>query len=248
MKPSALYLLAAPLVFTAGCATESLFFSTKSSIGIDVSATNGAPRANIGYDRTEVAIVPAKADGDAHSVLGGIDADLSLNQVRIKQLFATGEAAKLAADKPGKTVQASGTPAEKKPAPRKFGQPIVFATDASLSLINVQIDNNGLPGFGSMLYRRSEATLIPVKPGQEEVASVYADISIDTSSKDENRPDSGESWIEREVGQHPTRFSGFGVRIVQSFATGEAAEKLVKADEIREKLTKAAKSKAAPKQ
>ncbi len=247
MKRHLTYLLATPLIFTAGCASESLFFSTKTSVGIDISATNGSPRGNIGYDRTEAAIVPAKADGSAHSVLGGLDADLSLFDVRIKQIFATGKAADLAADHVGKaTPGTNSAPADKAPATteaaagKKLGQPIVFATDASLSLLNIQIDNNGLPGSGSTLYRRSEATLIPIKPGQDEVASVYADISIDTSGKDQNKPDSGYSWIEKEVGEHPTRFDRAGVRIVQSFATGSAAEKLVKRDDIKAKLTKIA--------
>lgn len=243
MKRHLTYLLATPLIFTAGCASESLFFSTKTSVGIDISATNGSPRGNIGYDRTEAAIVPAKSDGSAHSVLGGLDADLSLFDVRIKQIFATGKAADLAADNNvGKaapsTNSAPATPGTA--ADKKLGQPIVFATDASFSLLNIQIDNNGLPGSGSTLYRRSEATLIPIKPGQDEVASVYADISIDTSGKDQNKPDGGYSWIEKEVGEHPTRFDRAGVRIVQSFATGSAAEKLVKRDDIKAKLTKIA--------
>lgn len=256
MKRSALYLLATPLIFTAGCANESLFFATKTSVGIDISASNGSPRANIGYDRTEAAIVPAKPDGSAHSVLGGLDADLSFNQVRIKQIFATGKAADLAAGDiiilaknkqppAGKALAAPAAPSTGPGAATpRLPQPIVFATDASFSLINIQIDNNGLPGSGSTLYRRSEATLIPIKQGQDEVASVYADISIDTSSKDENTPDSGYSWIEREVGEHPTRFSGFGVRIVQSFATGTAAESLVQHPDITNKLNKIANSNA----
>lgn len=232
------------LAMLAGCSTESLLFSTKTSVGIDLSATNGAPRLNLGYDRTEAAIVPAKPDGGTHSVLGGLDADLSMNEVRIKQLFATGQAAQIAAshaqaqgqDRASAAQAAAEAAAGKGRAAEKAYRPIVFATDASFSLINIQLQNNGLPGSGSTLYRRSEATLIPIQPGQVEAASVYADISIDTNGKDKNPPTAPHSWVEDEVGQHPTRFSTFGVRIVQSIATGAAAERLVARPDIRDKL------------
>lgn len=261
MKRSQLIYTLVPLIFAGGCANESLFFATKSSIGVDVSTSNGAPRANIGYDRTEVAIVPPKEDGSTYSVVGGIDADLSFANVRIKELFATGNAAKVVASKStlkSKSSQATSTgkppaletaAASKQPPSadgKKFIQPVIFGADASLGLLNIQINNNGLPGFGSLLYRRSEATLIPVKPGQEDAASVYADISIDTMG-DSDTPTTGLSWVEQEVEQHPTRFSGlgFGVRIVQSFATGEAAELLVEDSDIKDKLKKATKTKSA---
>lgn len=248
MKRRAIYLAVVPLVFIAGCANETLFFATKSSIGIDITATNGTPSANLGYGRTEIAIVPPKQDGNAHDVIGGIDADLSLgNGVRIKELFATGKAAKLAAgksnDAPAERDKIPAPPAGEKPAPpdqTKLGQPIVFAADASFSLLNIQIQSNGLPASGSTLYRRSEVTLIPVKSDQKEVASVYADISIDTTSGS-LKSDMVQSRVGAAVGDYPSNFQSNGVRIVQNFATGEAAEKLAQHDEIKGKLQMVAK-------
>lgn len=263
MKRNAVFLAAIPLIFTAGCANESLFFGTKTSIGIDISATAGSPSANLGYERTEIAIVPPKQDGNAHDVLGGIDADLSLaNGVRIKELFATGRAARLAAGKADTQNSRSGStngPAnqgeqgngQNATTEEKYRQPIVFAADASFSLLNIKIQGNGLPTSGSTLYRRSEVTLIPVKPDQDEVASVYADISIDTADKDslktegENAP----SRVGDAVGDFPSSFKSGGVRIVQNFATGQAAEQLAEHDEqIKTKLQNVVKgvSNAAP--
>ncbi|MBZ0090993.1 MAG: hypothetical protein K8F27_02035 [Sulfuricellaceae bacterium] len=204
-----------------GCASERevLFFGTHTALGVDVSGTVGVPDSiSLGYQRREVAVVPPKKDGTARSVLGATDSDLGLGDLRLKQLFATGEAARQAAGSP----TAPATPAANAGTSR---QPILFTTEANLSLLHVQASSSSLAPRLSLGYSRSEITLIPVAYDDNEAASVYADISIESGSAD--KPDSqSTSNVEKELGQHPSRFSG-GIRLVQSFATGDAAVRLV---------------------
>ncbi|MHB9117810.1 MAG: hypothetical protein ACYC2R_06015 [Burkholderiales bacterium] len=206
-----------------GCASERevLFFGTHTALGVDVSGTVGVPDSvSLGYQRREVAVVPPKKDGTTRSVLGATDSDLGLGDVRIKQLFATGEAARQAAG--SSAAAAPATPAANSGTSR---QPILFTTEANLSLLHVQASSSSLSPRLSLGYSRSEITLIPVAYDDNEAASVYADISIESGSA--GKSDSQiTSNVEKELGQHPSRFSG-GIRLVQSFATGDAAVKLV---------------------
>ena len=233
MKRTNTFNIALPVVavlLVTGCATdrEMLFFGTHTAIGVDVSGTVGAPDSvSLGYRRNEVAIVPPKSDGSARSVLGAIDADLGIGEARVKQLFATGDAAVLAASRSGPPT--TGTEKiQNQDTTRKLPVPILFVADANFSLLHVQVPSTASTSLAprvSLGYSRNEITLIPVTDDSKEVASVYADISIDTGGV-ADAPKQSTSMVEKEVGQHPSRFTG-GVRIVQNFATGEAAVKLV---------------------
>jgi hypothetical protein len=214
-----------------GCATEKevLFFGTHTAVGVDVSGTVGVPDSvSFGYRRREVAIVPPKKDGTARSVLGAIDADLGVGEARIKQLFATGEAAKIAAStKPfGDDARKAVVQNEKPDGSSTSGvMPILFTAEANFSLLHIQGSSSTLAPKVSLGYSRSEITLIPVADGDKEAASVYADISIDTEETAKS-PTNPSSNVEKIVGQHPSRFST-GVRLVQRFATGDAADRLL---------------------
>lgn len=77
-------------------------FATYTMFGVEIKGEGITPTAiRLAYKRFEGAVVPvdasAKDDVKAHSVLAGIQAEQDLWVVRINQVFATGEAARIAA-------------------------------------------------------------------------------------------------------------------------------------------------------
>src|SRR5688572_17964276 len=88
---------AAALCLATGCKSR-VVFTTQTSFGLDVSGTAQLPnKVSFSYNRFEAAIVPRKTNGEAHSVYGGLDADMKFfGGHTIKQTFATGKAAMLA--------------------------------------------------------------------------------------------------------------------------------------------------------
>jgi hypothetical protein len=220
MKMKLIPLATAALLLLTGCKSRVLFM-TQTSLGLDVSGTANYPnKVSVSHDRYEVAIIPRKTNGEAHSVFGGLDADMTFfDGHTIKQTFATGEAAKLAT---GAAYEPpNGTANRGKEA-------LLFYTGTSYGLVLSAGEQQMAPNL-LMGYRRTEASIIPVPDPGQEVRSVYADLLINTSD------DAGTSAI-------TTNFSTLGgVRIKQSFATGKAAEELARNSvEVREKLQMAA--------
>lgn len=222
---SAMAILGALL--TGGCSNK-LVFATHTSLGLDVSGTAEVPdHVSFSYDREEAAIVPRKTDGEAHSVYGGLDSDISWwHGSIIKQTFATGDAARIATGSPAQAATNSTDSTSTKP--------LVFVTGTTfglhLSAGEGQVQPDLLLG-----YRRGEAAYIPVPDPNQEVRSVYADLLINTKSRPTtNQQDSPALTI-------TTNFpSSSGVRIKQSFATGTAAENLAKSAGVQAKLDAAA--------
>jgi hypothetical protein len=200
-----------------GC-RQRLVFATHTSLGLDVSGTAQYPnKVSLSHNRYEAAIVPRKADGEAHSVFGGLDSDISFWKGSIiKQTFATGEAANLATG--GQEARLRSTSNDSK-------APLVFVTATTFGLHLSAGESQMAPNL-LMGYRRSETSVIPVPDSTQEVRSVYADILINTKSHpDDSEPRSPASAI-------TTNFpSVAGVRIKQSFATGKAANQLARYSE-----------------
>ncbi len=102
-----IFVVLAALV-AAGCGTNTLVFTTYTNLGLDVSAANGTPtKAVLGYKRFEGAIIPVDpskrtaTEGDAMSVYAAIDMrNQWLDGLTVLQVFATGDAAVKAAEKP----------------------------------------------------------------------------------------------------------------------------------------------------
>lgn len=109
--------LALTLVLVLGCAagcTKTLMFSTATKVGLDISQrTDQMIDVSFGYDRVEVVSIPAPRDTDAaegkdtYSVLGifsvsyGNPFATPREPLTVDQFFATGKAAKKAANTPG---------------------------------------------------------------------------------------------------------------------------------------------------
>lgn len=217
MKKVIIAALAVVICVTVGCKNR-LVFATHSSIGMDVSGTAQMPnKVSLSFDRYEAAIVPRKANGEAHSVFGGMDADMTwFSGHAIKQTFATGEAAKLAT---GGTSSPLATTNDKNEAQ------LIFLTATTYGL-NLSAGEQSMPPNLLLGYRRSEAAVIPIPDSAQEARSVYADIQISTT------PTSNPV---------ATDFSKLGgTRIKQSFATGAAADALAKTSAVKEKLATAA--------
>ncbi len=218
MRKTIIPLLAAAVCLTAGC-KDRLVFVTHSSVGLDVSGTAQLPnKVSFSFERYEGAIVPRKTNGEAHSVYGGMDADMTwFSGHSIKQTFATGEAAKIAA---------GGNRENRVRTSIKDEAPLIFLTATTYGL-NLSVGEQSMPPNLLLGYRREEAAVIPVPDPAQEVRSVYADIHINTAGK---------------TNSVTTDFSTLGgVRIKQSFATGAAAETLAaKNSEVQQNLMKAA--------
>jgi hypothetical protein len=220
MRKIIIPLLAAAVCSTAGCANRVVFV-THSSVGLDVSGTAQLPnKVSFSFERYEAAIVPRKTNGEAHSVFGGMDADMTwFRGHTIKQTFATGEAARLAA---------GGTSDNPVNTTNRDTAPLIFLTATTYGL-NLSAGEQSMSPNLLLGYRRTEASVIPVPDSAQEVRSVYADILINSATNTDS------SVI-------TTNFSALaGVRIKQSFATGKAADALAKTNkEVRENLAAAA--------
>jgi hypothetical protein len=205
----------------AGCASAPLVFTTKTSMGLDVSGTAQMPdKVSFSYSRFEGAIVPRKSNGQAQTVYGGLDSDMTFfHGQTIKQTFATGNAAILAARGTPPRTTATTTNAA--------NDPLLFVTSTTFGLDLSAGEQNMSPSL-LLGFRRSEATFVPVPDPAQEVRSVYADILINTSEN-------------TNAAEITTNFSALsGVRIKQSFATGLAAESLATTPAVRAALDAAA--------
>ena len=220
MKLTPLLCLGTAALLLSGCKSR-VVFATHSSIGLDASGTAEFPnRVSFSFYRYEAAIVPRKTDGQAHSVYGGLDADVTwFSGHTIKQTFATGEAAKLATSEGLRGSAAVASSVNKE-------APLIFFTGTTYGLLLSAGEKEMSPNL-LLGYRRSEVAVIPVPDPSEEVRSVYADILINSSTN-------GRPTI-------TTNFSVLGgTRIRQSFATGRAAENLARVPEVKKRLDHAA--------
>lgn len=215
----------AGLALLCGCA-KPVVFATHSSIGLDVSGTAQYPnKVSLSYNREEAALVPRKTDGQAHSVYGGLDSDISFWRGSvIKQTFATGEAAKIA------TGGGDGSGPQ---STNKSTASLVFFTGTTFGLHLTAGESQMSPNL-VLGYRRAEAACIPVPDPNQEVRSVYADVLINTKSRTAVNESDPAMIITTNF---PTVS---GVRIKQSFATGRAAENLAATAAVQEKLNAAA--------
>lgn len=239
-----------------GCSTsrDTLYFGTHTTLGVDVSGDIGTPdHATLGYARDEVAIVPPRAeDGQPHSVLGGLDADLSLKHFRVNQVFATGAAAEAASQKSaGKATETQPTTdtstksdaasnTDNKTLASERLRPVLFAASTDFSLVSIGNKPGAMAPELHLGYKRTEAAVIPVSAGQP-AGSVYATIAL---SNLETACEVKENPVLEQSGCYTSATDG--VRFVHQFATGDAAVQLATKD--HQKLEAVAGAAIAPAQ
>lgn len=223
-----------------GCHSNKLVFTTQTSLGLDISGTGEIPnKASLSYGRFEVAYVPRKSDNTAQSIYGGIDADVKFGlppKYLVKQTFATGQAATNAVSQgfPAASQAASTSGAvvvSGKTNSTGFDpQPLTFFTATRFG-IHVSVGEAQAPASLLMGYRRTEATVIPIPDPSIDVRPVFADIQINGSSS---------TTLTDSATNTPPRSILGGVRIVQRFATGQAAILASSNQDVRDRLDDAA--------
>lgn len=258
MKTLYVFALMTAVVLITGCKNR-LVFVTQTSAGLDISGTANYPnKVSFSYSRYEGAIVPRKTAGSnqSHSVYGGMDSDVKFAlppKYRIDQVFATGEAAALAAKRitelssggREETTADRGGGNGRKTESRTDTAPLVFLTSTTLG-IHFTAGEQELNPTALVGYRRREATVIPIVDSAKEARSVYADIhlssrELDAAKSDAASGDEPDAAVRRELAEENGVSQWGGVRIKQSFATGHAAETLAAGDsQVRAKLDAAA--------
>jgi hypothetical protein len=100
-----------PLSVAAGGCTKTLAFGTATKFALDISQrADQTIDVSMGYDRAEIASIPAKANtdatqtDDAYAVLGTFYVTYgnpwTMQPIRVNQFFATGMAARTASETP----------------------------------------------------------------------------------------------------------------------------------------------------
>lgn len=217
------------LVMATGCnlLDKRVVFATKTQLGLDVSGTAQVPdKVSLTYGRFEGAIVPRSENGEPYSVYGGLDADVNFwGKQTIKQIFSTGEAAIIAADQNKTSIPDPDTcHCEKETKVER--KALFFVTDTAYGL-KLSAGKQDISPTMMVGFKRVEGAIIPVHKTEAQVRSVFADLSINTKERTENTE-----------GNQIAFPNNNGVRIVQGFATGRAAEIRATDRNVKEALAK----------
>lgn len=220
--------LISALALGACGSTNGGSFLTTTKIAIDGDFTQQA--LSVGYDRFEGFVGPAYETGAVPPVLARIDADTTLLAPKVKQFYATGNAAVLSSCPPGtqpKPASAGAAPSASDPCTLGSAPPMsenkrvmYFGTS---SVIGLKAGFAGdMPDSVTLGYKRKEFSWLPIlKPKTpntpEAYGSVLAAFDLDSSI---------------------TTLGPTGVQIGQVFATGAAAENLAASDEVRTEVRK----------
>jgi hypothetical protein len=196
-----------------GCAKDSVLFVTTTTIGID--ADSKPPHATIGYDRYEGYIGPTYSTGAVPPVFAKIDSNLKIFNPEIRQLYATGDAARLVTQK--------DEPEKVDPDPKMYsgtGEVMLFGTGSNIGL-RVTFAGN-MPESISFGYKRKEFSYIPL--GSEDETQVDPADPSKTITRKVDRY--GSVLAVMDMGVKTTSFNETGMSVTQFFATGDAARNL----------------------
>lgn len=191
------------LVLIAGCASvNSVLFVTKTSLGIDLDSK--PPSASIAYDRIEGYLGPRYDNGAVPPVVARIQTDGKIFNPRVRQLYATGDAATLVV-KPTGPTRPSDLSGEKRL--------MFFGTTTTIGL---KVSFTGeVPDSFHLGYKRKEFSFIPLgrtKTSDGKEVDVYPSVLATLDNR-------------AQVGAGP---SATGLEVGQLFATGTTAEELAK--------------------
>jgi hypothetical protein len=166
---SVLGLLFASLLTACASGPGTVVFVTKTSLGVDVEQT--PPAASIAYDRVEGYFGPRYDSGAVPPVVASFTTNGKLLGRDVKQVYATGDAARLLAN-PAAPVTAD---------PLLTGdlKPMFFGTSTTLGL-KVGYESGGSTSTFTLGYKRKELSVIPVAQGV--FPSVLATLQTDTDA------------------------------------------------------------------
>jgi hypothetical protein len=218
----------------AGCASpaRNAIFVTKSSMSV-VDADSTPPSISIGYDRLEGYMGPRYPDGTIFPVASAIETNGSGANRLIKQVYATGNAARIVTRQTtanvgspqGETATATvtaasrSTQADASPAPAE--RPVVFfGTNTSAGLKLGFAEGTPIPNSFNFGYKRKEFSMIPVDPGREP--SVLGTFN-------------NAAGLDKSATAATGQFD-----VEQYFATGDAATNLAGLDSIQSRFRRKA--------
>ena len=170
-----LFLTIASCALLAGCASQNVVFLTKTSFGVDVSTEPAT--ASIGYDRFEGYVGPRYDNGAVPPVAASFETNGQLLGRAIRQIYATGEAARV--------VTSAGTAAT---APQLSGtHKVMFFSTATTLGLKLGFGSTGATDTLTFGYKRREASVIPITDGQfpAVVATLQNDVSADARTNTE---------------------------------------------------------------
>ncbi|MBT2301387.1 hypothetical protein J7E70_13035 [Variovorax paradoxus] len=155
------------LVAVSGCASDNVVFLTKTSFGIDVSSEPAG--VNIGYDRFEGYVGPRFDSGAVPPVAASFETNGKLFDRAIRQVYATGEAAR---------VVTSAGKAASAPDMKGTHKVMIFSTGTALGL-KLGFGSTGATDMFTLGYKRREASVIPITNGtfSAVVATLQNDVS-----------------------------------------------------------------------
>lgn len=156
-----------------GCASENVVFITKTSFGIDVSSEPSS--VNLGYDRFEGYIGPRFESGAVPAVAASFETNGKLFDRVVKQVYATGEAARVvtSAGLPNSSPQLSGS-----------HKVMMFSTGTTTGL-KIGFGASGATDVFTLGYKRREASVIPITNGQFPSVLASLQTDVDASSRAE---------------------------------------------------------------
>lgn len=213
LKLRNVFLLSVEMAFLAGCATgvDRAVFVTKTSVSIlDVDST--PPGVSIAYDRVEGFIGPAFESGGAPPAIAIIRSDGTVFAPKMRQLYATGNAARVVAG-------VDTNPNEDK----LVGCPklMLFGTSTNIGLkVGIDATTGGfsIPNNFVFGYRRKEFSMLPLgttkDAGTQNDIHTYPSVLASIDNTVDTKNDSTD------------KSSSGGMTTVQYFATGVAATKL----------------------
>lgn len=203
-------------LYVAGCATprDNAVFVTKTALGIDVDSASATAAA--GYNRVEGYLGPRYDTGTVPAVAGSFKTDGGLFDRKVRQVYATGNAALNATT--GQPVFSTEQFAGERKA-------MFFGTGTVLG-VNIGL-GGAAPDAFTFGFKRKEVSVIPVA---NEISSTVTANGVATEV----------------VHRFPSVFARFdnttqaagtaadsGLDVRQFFATGLAAERMANNDEIR---------------
>lgn len=203
----------------AACAKDRVLFVTKTSLSILEADTKPAG-ISVAYDRVEGYLGPTSESGEAPPVLGYFGSDGSLFTPKVKQVYATGNAARLL------------TGAATKCTPIKVDNDdrVMFFGTSTTSGLKVGFTPEApLPDSFVFGWRRKEFSLVPLLVASDEQACSGAD----KVSKGQKFYPATLASVNSTRDVPPANPGGTRLTDQQYFATGDAAVGLANKDEVK---------------
>lgn len=223
------------LLINCGGDPNRVLFLTTTQIGID--ADSKSQNATIGYERYEGYIGPGYENGGVPPVIARLESNLSIVDPKVSQVYATGDAARLA----------SGRAAKWKEKPLTGQREVMFFGTGTNFGIKANFSTEA-PGF-NLGYKRQEFSLIPIGTETERAKPAIraSDDNANASPAVGRDPDHSEDIYLSVLAAFNLNianksFEGTGAGVSQFFATGDAAEELAAREDIRAAFKKEADS------